>query len=107
MRAILWVPWLLDVQMKSPVYSGLMKRGCFVVSSAFLSSLNLNFNAQIKTKYEQTGIVCTTGTRVVNKTHRDHYLNQLPKCTQRDIIMNLYKSLDEMGNGEKSTCQHG
>lgn len=52
---------------------------------------------QIKAKYQQAGVVRTVGTKLFHSTQRSHYLRQLPSKTRREIVANLYSSLDATG----------
>lgn len=55
----------------------------------------------IKAKFQQAGIVRTTGIKIFSKMGRDHYLNRLPTDARREIILNLYECLDAAGKMRK------
>ncbi|MDE2644418.1 MAG: transposase [Bacteroidota bacterium] len=52
--------------------------------------------SQIKSKYQQAGLVHVNGMQVFTKKHRASYLNQLPTNARRSMMENLYEQLDAM-----------
>ena len=53
-----------------------------------------SLKSQIKSKYQQAGLLHVGGIQVFTNKHRVSYLKQLPTNARRSMIENLYEQLD-------------